>query len=89
MHMTVEMERAAGPQTLPDPVRQVRTLLCEEFDDVDAALVEGTVVRTYQQLAEDARVVSFLPILTEKVAREQLLSWARGRHRAAAPILSR
>jgi len=48
----------------------------------------GRSARTYRELASEARVASFLPILTEKVARDRLTGLV-GRHvRAHAERLS-
>ena len=72
--MTVEMERAAEVHELPETLRHVPAILSEEFGDVDVQAIERSVAQTYRQLAEDARVVSFLPILTEKVVRDRLVT---------------
>jgi len=85
--MTVQIDQPpAGP--LPETLRHVPALLGAEFGElVQGEIVERTVSETYQELATGARVVSFLPILTEKVARDRLLGMAGGRHRAVVEAL--
>jgi len=87
--MTVEMERATEAQALPETLRHVPAMLCQEFGDVDADVVERTVAEAYRQLSEDARIVSFLPILTEKVARDRLVGRSHRRRHAVAAALAR
>jgi hypothetical protein len=65
---------------LPETLRHVPAMLLVEFrDELRGDVVERTVSDTYQELAAQARVSSFLPILTEKVARDRL-SGIAGRH---------
>ena len=71
--MTVIEGPTAAPDPLPETLRHVPALLGAEFGGaVQGELVERTVTETYFELATGARVSSFLPILTEKVARDRL-----------------
>lgn len=80
--MTAQMDRPTAAESLPETLRHVPTLLGAEFGDgVRGEVVERTVYDTYRELASDARVSSFLPILTEKVARDRLRVIAPGRAR--------
>lgn len=84
--MTAQIESSAAGDPLPETLRHVPALLGAEFgEEVRVEVVERTVSQTYHELAADARVSSFLPILTEKVARDRLLHIAprRARHREA------
>ena len=80
--MTVQIDKPA-PAPLPETLRHVPALLGAEFGArIEVEVVERTVSDTYRELATGARVASFLPILTEKVARDRLLGMAAGgRHR--------
>jgi len=79
--VAIQTERPPAAEPLPETLRHVPALLLTEFaDEVGGDDVERTVSQTYRELAEGARVSSFLPILTEKVARDRLSSIA-GRHR--------
>ena len=80
---------AAADPPLPETLRHVPALLGAEFGEaVRDEVVERTVTETYHELASEARVSSFLPILTEKVARDRLTGLV-GRHvRAHAERLS-
>jgi hypothetical protein len=65
----------APAETLPEALRHVPALLRAELpDQVPLAEVERTVAATYLELSTGARIASFLPILTEKVARDRLVS---------------
>lgn len=81
--------RTAAEPPLPETLRHVPALLGAEFGEaVRGEVVERTVSQTYHELAAEARVSSFLPILTEKVARDRLAGLAGGRVRARAERLS-
>ena len=80
--MTAQIESPTATESLPETLRHVPALLGAEFGDgVRVDIVERTVSDTYRELASDARVSSFLPILTEKVARDRLLVIAPRRAR--------
>jgi len=80
MTVQTEIPAAAAAEPLPETLRHVPALLGAEFgNSLRGEVVEQTVSATYRELATDARVSSFLPILTEKVARDRLLGMA-GRH---------
>jgi hypothetical protein len=72
------MTSTAGPETstvaeLPEALRHVPAVLLAEFPErVSEGDVERTVVEIYAELASSARIAAFLPILTEKVARDRL-----------------
>jgi hypothetical protein len=73
---------AAPAETLPEALRHVPAMLRAELpDQVPLAEVERTVAATYLELSTGARIVSFLPILTEKVARDRLVSVSGRRSR--------
>jgi hypothetical protein len=58
---------------LPEALRHVPAVLVAEFPErVSPDDIERTVVQIYDELAASARIASFLPILTEKVARDRL-----------------
>ena len=87
--MTVQTDSSAAAEPLPETLRHVPALLGAEFGDtVQVDIVERTVTETYHELAAGARVASFLPILTEKVARDRLTGLAGRRVRADAERLS-
>jgi protein-tyrosine phosphatase-like protein len=89
MFMTVQTDSPPAADPLPETLRHVPALLGAEFGGtVHGELVERTVTETYRELAADARVSSFLPILTEKVARDRLASLAGRRVRPDADRLS-
>jgi hypothetical protein len=51
----------------------VPALLLAEFPErLSQGDVERTVADTYHELASSARIAAFLPILTEKIARDRL-----------------
>ena len=88
MTVQTEIPPASGADPLPETLRHVPALLGAEFGDaVRGEVVEQTVSETYRELASGARVSSFLPILTEKVARDRLLGMAGRRVRALADRL--
>jgi len=71
---------SAATPPLPEALRYVPDRLHSEFgDDVAHEHIHQAVAQAYQELAADARVTSFLPILTEKVARDRL----RAHHRSS------
>jgi hypothetical protein len=75
---------ASGDPSLPEALRHIPSVLLGEFPErVSRGDIERTVAQTYAELASSARIVSFLPILTEKVARDRLAE-VTGRHRPAA-----
>jgi hypothetical protein len=88
MTAPIESPSAADPP-LPETLRHVPALLGAEFGEaVRGDVVVRTVNETYHELAAGARVSSFLPILTEKVARDRLTGLV-GRHvRAQAERLT-
>jgi hypothetical protein len=66
---------ATNDDPLPEALRHVPALLSAEFpEQLSLDVVERTVAATYTELAASARIASFLPILTEKVARDRLAS---------------
>jgi len=69
---------------LPEALRHIPAVLLGEFPErVSQGDVERTVVEIYAELSSSARVASFLPILTEKVARDRLAEQT-GRRRATS-----
>ena len=72
------MSSTEGPGTsivaeLPEALRHVPAVLLAEFPErVSEGDVARTVVEIYSELASSARIAAFLPILTEKVARDRL-----------------
>jgi hypothetical protein len=71
---------------LPEALRHVPAVLLAEFPErVSPGDVERTVAETYAELASHARIAAFLPILTEKVARDRLATvTGRRAHRTGA-----
>lgn len=70
---TTAVPSGSGSAELPEALRHVPGLLLAEYrGQVEQGDVERTVVETYSQLASTARIASFLPLLTEKVARDRL-----------------
>ena len=58
---------------LPEALRHVPAVLLAEYRGrIEQGVVERTVAETYAELAATARIASFLPILTEKVARDRI-----------------
>ncbi len=86
--MTVEAPNPATVAELPETLRHVPTMLGAEFGSVNADVVQRTVSDTYRELASDARISSFLPILTEKVARDRLAGIAGPRRQSLARSLT-
>lgn len=75
--MTVQTATPTASEPLPETLVHVPALLGAEFGaHVDRDVVARTVSETYRELASGARVASFLPILTEKVARDRLSEMA-------------
>jgi hypothetical protein len=71
--MTVASDPSPAPPALPEALRHVPAMLSAEFPErVSVDDVQRTVAATYDELAASARIASFLPILTEKVARDRL-----------------
>jgi hypothetical protein len=63
----------ADTAALPEALRHVPAVLLAEYSGrLKQDDVERTVAQTYAELAASARILSFLPILTEKVARDRL-----------------
>jgi len=66
----------AGPSVpieLPEALRHVPAVLLSEFPErVTPRDVERTVADIYAELSSSAKIAAFLPILTEKVARDRL-----------------
>jgi hypothetical protein len=70
---TMASPSPAGPADLPEALRHVPAVLLAEYRGrLEEQDVERTVAETYAELAASARILSFLPILTEKVARDRL-----------------
>jgi hypothetical protein len=83
--------RAAGEQEVPDALEKVTVkykelraaaskLIGEFAETYPARLVEQVLVASYERLAAEARIFSFLPVLAERSAREQL--------RALRPVMA-
>ncbi len=71
--MTMAAPSPTATSQLPETLRHIPGVLLGEFPErVSPGDIEQTVVQIYAELAASARVASFLPILTEKVARDRL-----------------
>ena len=57
---------------------QIVRELAADFDTTPVATIEQLVVGSFDELAHDARIETFLPVLTKRVVRERL------RHTSAA-----
>jgi hypothetical protein len=86
MSVAAQPPPTSADPALPEALKHIPAVLRLEFPEpVDPRDVERTVAETYAELASTAKVASFLPILTEKVARDRLVvvTGRRGRRRAA------
>lgn len=61
-------------------VDQIVRELAADFDTTPVDTIEQLVVGSMDELSEGARIETYLPVLTKRVARERL----RGRHISAA-----
>ena len=59
---------------------QIVRELAADFGGTPVDTIEQLVVGSFDELAHDARIETFLPVLTKRVARERL----RGRSTSAA-----
>ena len=71
-----EFERPDARSSVDQIVRE----LAADFDTTPVDTIEELVVGSFGELAKDARIETFLPVLTKRVVREQL----RGRTSSAA-----
>jgi hypothetical protein len=73
---------------LPEALNHVPERLGEELGGaLPIEEVHATVAAAYHELAASARVTSFLPILTEKVARDRLFGRTEPRrHQSLSPV---
>jgi hypothetical protein len=61
-------------------VDQIVRELAADFDDTPVDTIEQLVLGSFFELSQDARIATFLPVLTKRVARERL----RGQTTSAA-----
>jgi hypothetical protein len=61
-------------------VDQIVRELAADFDTTPVATIEQLVLGSFGELSKDARIETFLPVLTKRVVRERL----RGRSSSAA-----
>ena len=59
---------------------QIVRELAADFDGTPFDTIEQLVVGSFDELSQDARIETFLPVLTKRVARERL----RGHRTSAA-----
>lgn len=71
-----EFERPHARQSVDQIVRE----LAADFDTTPVDTIEQLVLGSFDELAEGARIETFLPVLTKRVVRERL----RGRTTSAA-----
>ena len=53
-------------------VDQIVKELAADFDGTPVDTIEETVDGSYRELAKDARIETYLPVLTKRVARDRL-----------------
>ena len=53
-------------------VEQIVRELAADFDDTPVDTIEQLVLGSFDELAQDARIDTFLPVLTKRVVRERL-----------------
>ncbi|MBV8984468.1 MAG: hypothetical protein JO248_08535 [Acidimicrobiia bacterium] len=53
-------------------VEQIVKELTADFDGMPVATIKRTVQGSYRELAKEARIETFLPVLTKRVARDRL-----------------
>ena len=63
-----EFERPDARSSVDQIVRE----LAADFDTTPVDTIEELVVGSFGELAKDARIETFLPVLTKRVVREQL-----------------
>ena len=51
---------------------QIVRELAADFDGTPVDTIEQLVVGSFDELSQDARIETFLPVLTKRVARERL-----------------
>jgi hypothetical protein len=53
-------------------VDQIVRELAADFDDTPVDTIEQLVFGSFDELSQDARIETFLPVLTKRVARDRL-----------------
>ena len=65
------MAEQGAPDTRAS-VEQIVRELAADFDTMPVDTIEQLVVGSFGELAEGARIETFLPVLTKRVARDRL-----------------